>query len=90
MINGNQFTIVWYVDTNKLLYEDPTMIIDILKQFRAHLGDIVITRGKKYTFLGMNITIRDDNNIDIKMKDQLLKAINIISDKIIVQCGFIT
>ena len=30
MINGNQFTIVWYVDENKLLYADPTMIIDLL------------------------------------------------------------
>ena len=30
MINGNQFTIVWYVDENKILYADPTMIIDLL------------------------------------------------------------
>ena len=90
MINRNQFTIVWYVDENKLLYADPNMITDLLEEFRTPLGDLVITRDKKCTLLGINITIRDDKKIEIDMKDQLLEAIYMLQGKITVRCGVIT
>ena len=46
MINGNQFTIVCYVNENNLSHADPTVVTDIPEQFNTHFGDIIITRGK--------------------------------------------
>ena len=32
-----------------------------------------MTRGRKHTFFGMNITITEDKNIEIDIKEQLLE-----------------
>ena len=36
-----------------------------------HFGDLVVTRGKTRSFLGINIRITKEKNIEIEMKDQL-------------------
>jgi len=59
MINGKQCTICWYVDDNKLSHVYPavnTMIIDAISE---HFGKLVVTRGNKHTFLGMDLEMLD-------------------------------
>ena len=60
MIDGNQCTILWYVDDNKLLHVDPNVVTDILEKIRKHFGDLVISRGGTHDFLDMNIKLRKD------------------------------
>ena len=65
IINGKQCTIVWYVDDNKISREDPAVVDSIIQELTTHFGELSITRGIEYTFLGMNIKIRDDKKIEI-------------------------
>ena len=72
IINGKQCTIVWYVDDNKLSHKDPKVVTEILEIMKKHFGELVIHRacvGKNFDFLGMGITIKEDKNIQIEMKD---------------------
>ena len=41
---------------------------------KEQFGEITITRGK-HNFLGMNIEIKDKNDIEIEMEDQLNEAV---------------
>ena len=41
----------------------------------------MVKRGKKHEFLGMNKNITEDKNVEIKMKEQLLEAIEAFGEK---------
>ena len=53
-------TVAWYVDDNEASHVDSRVIDDFLDTIKTHLGEIKITRGKKHTFLGMNLQITED------------------------------
>ena len=76
MINDKQCTIVWYVDDNKVSHEDPEIVTEVMDLMKRHFGDLTITRGNKHRFLGMNIALHPHQKIEIEMKDQLQKAID--------------
>ena len=38
---------------------------------KGDFGDLVIIRSNEHSFLGMNITMRDDSKVQVEMKDQL-------------------
>ena len=59
-INEKQCTVVWYVDDNKASHVDSRVIDNLLDIIKTHFGEIKITRGKKHTFLGMNLRITED------------------------------
>ena len=42
---------------------------------KGHFGDLVFTRGKAHNFLGMNIHINNEKDIEIEMNDQLIVAV---------------
>ena len=42
---------------------NPAVVDSIIKGLTKHFGELSITRGKGYTFLCMNIKIRDDKKI---------------------------
>ena len=50
VINGKQCTLTWYVDDNKLLYEDPAVVTDILNVLKGYFSDLVIIRGYEHVF----------------------------------------
>ena len=51
---------------------------------KEHFGDIKIYRGNSHVFLGIGIVLRDDRKFVVKMKDQLLEAIEIFREEITV------
>ena len=55
MIDGNQCTIVWYVDDNKIFYVDPNVVTCILEKIKNHFGDLFISRGDTHDLLGLTI-----------------------------------
>ena len=75
VINGKQCTIVWYIDDNKVSHVDKNVVTEVIELMKRHFGDLVVTRGKKHNFLGMDISITEDKNIEIGMKDQLNEAV---------------
>ena len=75
IINGKQCTIIWFVDDNKIIQMDPAVVDSIIKELTKYFGELSITKGKEHAFLGMNIKIRDDENIEIDMIEQLKEVI---------------
>lgn len=80
MINGKQCTIVFYVDDNKISHVDEEVVTDVINMVKGYFGELVVTRGKEHTFLGMKIKVRDDKKIEISMEDQQLEAIALMEN----------
>ena len=64
-INGKQCTIVWWADGNKVSHVDPLVVTHVIELKKSHFGELTITRGKKHVFLGMNIEINKDKNMQM-------------------------
>jgi hypothetical protein len=74
-INGEQCTILWYVDDTKISHVDPQVVSDVIALIETKFDKMVVTRGKVHVFLGMQITLRADRSVEILMKDYLSEAI---------------
>ena len=74
VINGHQCTIVLYVDNNKISHRDPEVVSEVLDAIPGHFGDLLISRGRKRGFLGMNIEFKE-RMVLIKTEDQVKEAI---------------
>lgn len=75
MINGKQCTIVWYVDDNKISHVDSAVTTDIIEKIDKTIGKMTVSRGKEHTFLGMDITFKDNGTVAVKMRSYLKDAI---------------
>ena len=80
MVNGKIFTLVWYVDEKKVSRMEATVVKNLINDPKNHFGELIVTRVKKHTFLGMNINITEDKNVDIYTKDKLLEAIEALGE----------
>ena len=52
-IIGKQMKIFWHVDDLKLFHEVLTEVTRVKKWLRGIYNKILVSRGKKYTYLGM-------------------------------------
>ena len=65
-INNTQCTICWYVDDTKISHRDPKVVDKVIHRIESQFGTMTTQRGKKLTFVGMDLEITHDNN-KIKM-----------------------
>ena len=70
---------MWYAGDNKISYENPEVVTEVIDLMKKHFGNLIVKRGNKHRFLGMNITIYLKEKIEIEMKDQLEKAVDIFT-----------
>ena len=49
--------IVFDVDDNKISHEDPEVVSDILGKISNHFGELSVTRGSEFRFLGMEVKV---------------------------------
>jgi hypothetical protein len=82
MVDHKQCTIAWFVDDNKISHVDTAVVTGIIEKIEERFGKMTVTRGKKHTFLGMDITYREDGTASILMKDHLKDAINGIKESV--------
>jgi hypothetical protein len=75
MIDGKQCTIAWYVDDLKVSHMKKSVVVEILKAIEAKFGTLKITHGKHHTYLGMDITFKDNGTLQVRMKEYLKEAI---------------
>jgi len=78
MIDGKQCTIVWYVDDNKISHVSEKVVTNIVEgneAIEAKFGKMMVVRGKKHIFLGMDIVFNGDGTAMILMKDYLAESI---------------
>ena len=74
VINGEQCTIVFYVDNNKISHVYEGVLTSVIEEISKHFGELTVSRGKRHNFLGMDIEIKD-GKVHIGMKDQIAEAI---------------
>ena len=74
MINGSQYTVVFYVDDNKISHIDKKVVTSVINDISEHFGELTVSRGTTYDFLGMDIEIKD-RKVFISMKNQIAEAI---------------
>ena len=72
----------FYFDYNKISHKDPAVVTEVIDEINEHLSDLVVTRGIKYYFLGMDITI-ENRKVKASMKSQLEEAIQCYSETVI-------
>jgi hypothetical protein len=81
-INGKQCTIVWYVDDNKLSHMSEDVITEVIDKIKEHFGDLVVSRGKQHTFLGMNIKFNSNGSLEIEMRKYIEEAIELFGEDV--------
>jgi hypothetical protein len=64
-INGKQCTIAWYVDDNLLSHIEPSVVNDVLKLIDGYFPGLVVERGKKLNFLGMEIEFLEKGKLKL-------------------------
>ena len=73
-IDGNQCTIAWHVDDNKVSHFNQELIDSIVEKLETYFGPLKVTKGRKHKYLGMNLDFRKDRKIEIDMIEYI-KAI---------------
>ena len=75
LINGKQCSFLWYVDYNKVSHMEAKVVQDLINILNNHFGELVVTRGKKHKFWGVNIDITECQKVKINTKEQFFEAI---------------
>ena len=68
MIGGKQCTICWYVDDTKISHHEPKIVTEVISKIEERFGKMVVTRGKKHNFVGMDVEFMDSGTVKIMMK----------------------
>jgi hypothetical protein len=75
ILNGKQCTICWYVDDLKISHVSSRVVSKIIKIIEDRYGEMVVTRGKKHTYVGMDIHYTGNGEAEITMIDYLKECI---------------
>jgi len=75
MVNDNQCTIGWYVDDNIVGHKEESVINDLVQKIDSRFPGLVVQKGPKLDFLGMELVFRDDGKLDIGTVDFLKKMV---------------
>lgn len=74
VISGKQCTIAWYVDDNLISHCDPAVVTEVIELIEARFGKMTVTRGKRHTFLGMDIVFNEDGTVSIDMQSYIKES----------------
>ena len=69
------------VDYNKVLHGSK-LVEDLINYLKHDFGRLVVTKGKKHKFLGMNINIKEEKQFGIDIKEYLLEAMESFGENI--------
>ena len=93
MINGEQATIVWYVDDLKVSHKDPKVVHKLLEDLDFEFGGktgLSKTTGKVHDYLGMTIDYSRKGMVEISMFDYLEDILANLPDKLRANRTFVT
>ena len=75
MINGEQCTIAFYVDDNKISHKDPEVVTQVIDELSKYFGKLKVQRRNKFDLLSMDIEIKD-KKVKLSMINHLKDAIS--------------
>lgn len=58
-VNGNQLTILWYVDDLKISHIEKQVVLNTIKQLEEYFGNLTVTSGNEHTYVGMKVDIKN-------------------------------
>ena len=82
MINGNQSTVGWYVDDNKVSHVDDGVNTKIVDAIEEHFGKLARTTGNKHTFPGMDVEMISKGKIAISTPQHINEAIEGLGENV--------
>lgn len=74
-VDGDQCTIAWYVDDNKISHKDTKVVDEVIAAIEKKHGKMTVKRGKKHVFVGIGIEFTDEKTVKIMMKDYITESI---------------
>ena len=81
-INGSQCTICWYVDDVKISHVEGDVVSNIIKRLEETFGKMTVTRGRRHTFVGMDIEFKDDGTVYLTMNEYIKECVDTYRDQI--------
>ena len=66
-VNSKQCIVCWYVDDANISHVDESVIGDVITQLEDVFGKMVVIRGHKHTFVGMDFELINDGTLSISM-----------------------
>ena len=82
MINGKQCTICWYVDDTQISHIDPKVVTSVITKIEERFGKMVVTRGKKHIFVGMDVEFMENGTVRIMMKYYIIECFEAFDEQI--------
>jgi hypothetical protein len=74
---------VWYVDNLKVSHMKKTVVTEILNTIKSKFGTLKVTTiSKRHTYLGMDVTFKENGALQIRMKDYIKEAIKVSMDDV--------
>ena len=70
-IQDKQCKIVWYVDDSKLSHIDKEVNTKVIETISKIFGNLIVSRGNKHKFLGMDIDFLVDGKLSLFVKDYI-------------------
>jgi hypothetical protein len=77
MIEGNQFTVTWYIDDIKLSRMDTAIVARVINWLKSIYGkDMRVSRGGVHDYLGMMFDFTNKGDVKVSMVDYLKGVID--------------
>ena len=65
VIDGSHCIMSWYIDDNQIYHADPNVVTKIIKILEERFGKMVVTRGCKNDFLGLDLNLEEDRVLEV-------------------------
>ena len=75
VIDHKQCTVTWHVDDLKISHVNPKVVDKVIKQLESRYGKLSVTRGRKQTYVGMELNYCTDKSVEVSMRPYLIEAI---------------
>ena len=82
VVCGIQCTICWYVDNTKISHEDSTVVDWVIQQIEHNFGKMTVKRGKKHTFVGVDIEFSNDQTVKLSVNNFVEECISVYGSEV--------
>ena len=82
IINDDQCTLAWYVDDNLLSHVDPKVIDEVLSVIESYFPELVVERGTKLNYLGMELDFFEKGKVKIGTVQYLTNMIQELEEEL--------
>ena len=70
------------MDDTKISHHETKIVTEVISQVEERFGKMVVTRGKKHNFVGMDVEFMDNCTVKILMKEYITECFEAFGEKI--------